>query len=296
MYNFSGYESQGIYPALVTPYDTKGGVDTEAIQQLVEKLVADGADGFYLTGSTGECFFLSHEERCNVVKTAVKAINGRAAVIVHVGEISTEHAILNAKVAQECGADAISAIPPFYYKYSFEEIREHYYKIMDSTSLPMFIYNFPALSGIQFTMEQLKSLGEHKNFAGIKHTSQDLFQMQQIKTSLPDKIIFNGYDEMFLGGLSMGCDGAIGSTFNIMTPRYKKIMKLFKENRLKEAQEEQWKANEIISALIFAGVNQGIKYLLKDCGIECNGCRMPMKPIDKAGMERMDGVRHLVKC
>lgn len=285
---------KGIYPALVTPYTASGSVAFDVIERLIDKLIGDEVSGFYLTGSTGECFFLSEQERRKVVEAACSRINGRANTIVHVGAISTQHTVELAKHAESCGADAISAIPPFYYKYSFEEILEQYNTVMDSTSLPMFIYNFPAITGIQFTVAQFAELASHKNFAGIKHTSQDLFQMQQIKAACPNKLIFNGHDEVFLAGLSMGADGAIGSTFNIMAPRFKRILRYFESGEIAKAQQEQITANEIISALIYAGVNQGIKYLLQFEGIECNGCRKPMKKITNEAMIRLDNIRNLI--
>ena len=77
----------GIVPALVTPYDGEGKVNYEMLKKLVEVLLEDGADGFYVTGSTGECFLLSEEERIKITATVAETVNGRVPIVTHVGMI-----------------------------------------------------------------------------------------------------------------------------------------------------------------------------------------------------------------
>ena len=139
-------EYHGIYAALVTPYTSEGKVDYRELQKLVDYLICQGLEGFYVNGSTAEAFLLSEEERNSTIRAVVEANSGRAKVICHVGAISTEQAISFAKNAEKCGADAVSAISPFYYKFSEAEIVQYYQDIMSSTELPMFVYNFPNFS------------------------------------------------------------------------------------------------------------------------------------------------------
>ncbi len=281
---------KGIYPALVTPYTKDGDVDHEMLKKLIDKLIDEGVDGFYATGSSAECFFLSEQERNDVVTTVCEHTNKRVKVIVHIGALSTDHAIGYAKHAQKVGADAISAVPPFYFKYSFDEIKGHYFSIMDSVNLPMIAYNFPALSGIDFTIAHIEAFSEHKNFGGIKHTCKDLYLLEQFKAVNEKLSVFNGHDEVHLPALAVGADGAIGSTFNFMAPKYIKMTKLFQEGKADEALELQKEANVIINAMIACGVHQTIKYILGKQGIECNGCRKPMAPISEEKMKILDGI------
>lgn len=283
-------EFAGIFPALVTPYTKTGEVDYEQLKKLIDKLIADGVNGFYVTGSTGECFFLSDEERNNIVKTVVAYTNKRIKVIVHVGSMSTQHSISFAKQAQNVGADAISAVPPFYYKYNFAEIKNYYFDIMNSVDLPMIAYNFPALSGIELTVEHIKKLNEHKNFIGIKHTCKDLYLLEQFRTVNENLVLFSGHDEIYLSALPLNIDGAIGSTFNVMAPKFIKMTKLFKSGEHTKALKLQQEVNVIISAMIICGVQQSIKYILRTQGIECNGCRKPMREIADDHIKILDGI------
>lgn len=282
---------KGLYPALITPYNEDKSINFTSLEKLIEKLIAEGVTGFYITGSTGECFLLSTEERKQIVKFVLEKTRKRVKTIVHVGSTNTGESIELAATAAEYGADAISAVPPFYYKYSFPELKAHYFRIMDSCPLPMILYNFPAMSGVTFTADNIKELCAHPHLAGIKHTSKDLYELEKFKRVGKDLIVFNGHDECMLGGLAMGADGAIGSTFNILFPHIKKIKDLYQANDMAGALQTQIFVNQIIDLLIESGVNQGIKYVLeKKYGIVCNGCRMPMKEISESSAKKLDAI------
>lgn len=107
----------GIYAALVTPYTESGEVDCDELQKLVRSLIDRGIDGFYVGGSTAEAFLLTENERKKVLEAVVEANGGERKVICHVGAISTDMAVDYARHAERAGADAVSAISPFYYKF-----------------------------------------------------------------------------------------------------------------------------------------------------------------------------------
>ena len=257
-------------------------------------MIDQGVDGFYVMGSTGECFLLDEQERMDALKLVVSAVRGRATVVAHIGSVSTRQAVRLAGHAALVGADAISSVPPFYYKYSFDGILSHYRTIVDAVPLPMIIYNFPALSGVTFTMDQLRQFAEDPRIVGVKHTSMDLFQLERIHTLIPRFALFSGHDEVFLAGLAMGAQGAIGSTFNIMAPKFLRILRLFRANRIAEAQAEQNSANQVIAALVEAGVFPGIKYFLDKRGLICHGCRTPMSNLTADQQRLLDTVEHLL--
>ena len=211
---------KGIFPALLTPFDEKGKVNTAALSELVNYNIAKGVSGFYVGGSTAEAFLLSEDERKLVYKTVAKANKGRVTLIAHIGCISTEQAIEFGKYAKELGYDAISAIAPFYYKFNFAQIKKYYYDIVNAVDMPMIIYNFPNFSGVNLTVAQVEQFFCDERFIGIKHTSNDYFAMEQFKTRFPEKLVYNGFDEMLLSGLAMGADGGIGSTYNFMADKY----------------------------------------------------------------------------
>lgn len=277
----------GIFPALLTPFDQNDCVNAKVLGEITEYNIKKGVDGFYVGGSTAEAFLLTEAERIQVMETVREAANGRATLIAHVGCISTAQAIRLAKKAKELGYDAISAVAPFYYKFSFPEIKQYYFDIAGAVDLPMLIYNFPALSGVSLTVENISEFLSDDRFLGVKHTSSDYFAMQQFKALYPDKVVYNGYDEMFMAGLAMGADGAIGSTFNFMAEKFIRIRQLFLENKVDEAKAVQQKANAIIHALCKVGVMQGEKAMLDALGFDMGTARAPFGPLTKEQKEEL---------
>ncbi|MBQ7485200.1 MAG: N-acetylneuraminate lyase [Oscillospiraceae bacterium] len=270
---------QGIFPALLTPFDQNDRINTKVLGEITAYNVKKGVDGFYVGGSTAEAFLLTEAERLQVLEAVRNASGDSVRLIAHVGCISTAQAIRLAKRARELGYDAISAVAPFYYKFSFAEIKQYYFDIASAVDLPVLIYNFPAFSGVSLTVENIGEFLSDDRFMGVKHTSSDYFAMQQFKALYPDKLVYNGYDEMFMAGLAMGADGAIGSTFNFMAEKFIRIRQLFLENKLDEAKAVQQDANTIIRALCKVGVMQGEKAVLDALGFDMGPARAPFAPL-----------------
>ncbi|MCR5485077.1 MAG: N-acetylneuraminate lyase [Clostridiales bacterium] len=266
---------QGLYPALPTPYDEKGDVNVKSLERLVEYNLDKGVKGFYVAGSTGEAFMLSDKERNLVYETVAKTAGGRANLFAHIGAVSTAQAISFGRTAEKLGYDAVSAVPPFYYKFSFQQIKKHYFDIVSAVDLPMIIYNVPIYSGIGFSADEMAEFFGDPRFLGVKFTSNDFYTLERFKTRFPDRYIFNGFDEMFLAGLSMGADGGIGSCYNFMAEKFIKIRELFLQNKMAEALEIQKEVNSIVYALFKVGVLEGTKEVVSQLGIECGNARAP---------------------
>lgn len=273
----------GIYAALLTPYTPDKKVNHEVLSTHIDRLLDRGIDGFYVSGSSAETFLLRDEERREVLKTVMEANAGRGKVICHVGAISTDAAIDYAQYAQALGVDAVSAISPFYYKFSRQEIVNYYKDIMAATDLPMFVYNFPNQSGFAVTEDVVEELRTAGNLAGIKYTSSDFFLMERIKTKHPELVLWNGFDEMLLCGLTMGADGGIGSTYNCIPNLIRKVYDNYKAGDLEAAERWQKHANYVIEVICKYGVFASIKTILGFEGLDFGGCRKPFSPISEAG-------------
>ena len=278
----------GIFPAMVTPFNNKGNVNHHAIETLIEKFVEDDLDGVYITGSTGEFPLLTVEERKEITKTVCSSAGRRLKTIVHVGSTNLIEAQQLAECAAENGATAISSVAPFFFKYSFPEIKE-YYNQLAKIGMPIIIYNVPTFTNTSLTIENIKELAEIENVIGMKHTSTDMYILERIKTKMPHFVVFSGPDEMCLSAYAAGADGAIGSNYNFMGPRFKKILKYYDENKNALALEEQRKANSMIEAILKAGIIQSIKYILKrKYKIDCGNCREPMAVLNEEQKRLLD--------
>lgn len=268
----------GVIPALFTPF-TKDGVNIPQLVKLVEMNISKGVSGFYVNGSSGEAFLMSDEERKLVYRTVKETVGDRAACIAHVGCISTAQTAEFGKYAAALGYDAISAVTPFYYKFSPKEIKKHYLTVAEESGLPLIIYNIPALSGVELSFEDMSELLSHDCIMGMKHTSSDFFKLQRVKSAFPDKIILNGYDEMFLSGIAAGADGGIGSTYNFMAEKFIRIQSLFGEGKISEAQKIQNDVNIVIAAILKHGVMPASRAVLDLMGFDMGDSRPPFSAL-----------------
>ncbi|HOO26692.1 MAG TPA: N-acetylneuraminate lyase, partial [Clostridiales bacterium] len=261
---------------------------------LTNRLIDKGVNGFYVCGSTGESFLLEKEERMKVLETVVEETAGRVPVIAHVGDIWADRAAELAAHAAKVGANAVSAVPPFYFKFTFDEIAEYYKIIQNAAGLPLIVYNVPVLSGVSVTSDNIGQIMASCDVEGIKFTSNDMFELSKIRAAYPDLCLLNGFDEIFINALPVGIQGAIGSTYNIMSDKFFTILNGFNAGDLDAAREMQKKANEIINILIKTDVKSGIKYLLTKTGIPCGPCRRPFAALTKEKTDMLDKVLELL--
>ncbi|MDF2720056.1 MAG: N-acetylneuraminate lyase, partial [Paenibacillus sp.] len=213
----SALRLNGIYTALLTPMDERAEIDYGSLEALVRHQLSHGVQGFYAGGSTGEAFLLTTRERMELLEAIIGYTAGKAKVIAHTGGIGTRESIELARHAESAGADAVSAVVPFYYKSGIQEIRAHYHAIMSAVNVPMIVYHYPGATGVSLTLDFYESMAADPHCLGVKFTSMNLFELQQIRARCgADFLLMNGHDEVYAAGAMMGADGAIGSTFNMM--------------------------------------------------------------------------------
>ncbi|MCT4714705.1 N-acetylneuraminate lyase [Enterobacteriaceae bacterium H18W14] len=274
---------RGVMPALLTPFNQQQQVDTESLRRLVRFNIEQGVDGLYVGGSTGEAFLQNAQEREQVLEVVAEEAKGKVTLIAHVGAISTQESQKLAGAAHRYGFDAVSAVTPFYYPFSFNEHCDHYRAVIDASGgLPMVVYNIPALSGVKLTLDQVATLINLPGVGALKQTSGDLYEMEKIRRAHPDLVLYNGYDEIFASGLMAGADGGIGSTYNVMGWRYLAIKKAIQEGDVQRAMRLQSECNKVIDLLIKVGVFRGLKTLLHYMDIVAVPlCRKPFAPVDE---------------
>lgn len=281
----------GVYSASITAYDQAGRIDGGALRRVMERNLREGAAGFFVGGSNGECFLLTEGERVEVFEAAA-AFAGRTNLIAHVGAISTDEAVRFARAAMKLGFDFTAATAPFYYGFSPREISRYYYDIAEASGAPVLIYNFPGNTHKEFSVSDPAYVELFRSGAilGVKQTNYNLFQMERILNLNPDLIAFNGYDETMVAGQALGCVGSIGSTFNMMLPHYKKIFDLFNRGEREEALALQHRANNCMEAMCAVGLIPAIKYELGRQGYPVGQPRKPFLPLTQEQKDYVDGV------
>ena len=282
----------GLYAALATPYTENDEISESCLRGLLDFVLRHNIDGFYVGGSTGEALLHTTAERQMVFRIVAEETNSKAKLIGHVGALSTRESVLLAKTCVKYGYNAVSAIPPIYFPYSKEDIRNHYRGIIDAAEgVPLLLYNIPVATGRKFSFSDLAELIELPGVVGIKQTDIDMYQMEQLRRRYPKLLLLNGYDEVLLSGLVSGADGGVGSTYNIMGWRYQKLRTLVESGENKAALQMQARCNEVIDLLVAGGVFPSIKFILQKMGIiRTANCRSPLGPARESCLSALSRV------
>lgn len=268
---------RGLYSALLTSFDENGNINEQGIREIIRHNIDQmKVDGLYVGGSTGENFLISFEEKKEIFRIAKEEAKGDVKLIAQVGALNIHESVELAKYATELGYDAISAVTPFYYKFSFEEIKDYYNTISASCDNDLIVYSIPFLTGVNISVEQFGELFENERIVGVKFTAADFYLLERLRKAYPEHLIYAGFDEMMLPAATLGIDGAIGSTFNVNGVRARQILELVGKGDIKGALEVQHVTNDLISAILGNGLYATIKELLEIQGVHAGYCKKPM--------------------
>ena len=278
---------KGLFSALLVPFDAEGNLKEQGLRQLVRHNIDHNKmDGLYVGGSTGENFLLSLDEKKRIFEIAKDEAKGDCTLIAQVGSLNIKEAKELAKFTTDLGYDALSAVTPFYYKFSFAEIKDYYNTILDGVDNRMIIYSVPVLTGVNMGLEQFGELFTNPKVVGVKFTQADFYLLERLRTAFPDKLIWAGFDEMLLPALSLNVDGAIGSTYNVNGVRAREIYDLAKAGDFAKALVVQSKTNDFITDVLANGLYPTLKLLLQEAGLDAGYCRQPMGKANEAMEKR----------
>lgn len=282
-------ELNGLFAALLVPFDENGMIKVEGLREIVRNAIDnENLDGLYMNGSSGENFLLNTEQKKQVFKIAKETVGDDTKMIAQVGSLDLQEAIELGKYATELGYDAISAVTPFYYPFSFEEIKDYYFELIEATQNDLIIYAIPDLTGVNISIEQFESLFSHERIIGVKYTAPNFFLLERIRKSFPDKLILSGFDEMLVQAAISGVDGAIGSTYNINGKRARQIFELVQKGDVAQAYQIQHDTNDIIENVLDMGIYPTLKEILKYRGIDSGLPKKPFKPFKESNRSRLD--------
>ena len=278
---------EGIIPAFYACYDKDGKVSPEAVRALTQYHIDKGVKGVYVCGSSGECIYQSKEDRKITLENVMAVAKGKLTVIAHVACNNTEDSIELAKHAESCGVDAIAAIPPIYFRLPEYSIARYWNAMSEAApNTDFIIYNIPQLAGVALTMPLFKEMLKNPRVIGVKNSSMPVQDIQMFKAEGKDDIVvFNGPDEQFISGRVIGATAGIGGTYGVMPELFLKMDELVKENRLAEAREIQYAANEIIYKMCSGHGNMYamIKEILRiNEDLDIGSVKAPLEPLNEA--------------
>lgn len=291
---------QGIIPAFYACYDEEGNISPEAVRALTQYHIDKGVKGVYVCGSSGECIYQSVEERKITLENVMAVAKDKLTVIAHVACNNTKDSVELAKHAESLGVDAIAAIPPIYFRLPEYSIAKYWNTMSEAAPNTDFvIYNIPQLAGVALTMNLYKEMLKNPRVIGVKNSSMPVQDIQMFKAEgKDDVIVFNGPDEQFISGRVIGAGAGIGGTYGVMPELFLKMDELVKANRLEEAKEVQYAANEVIYKMCSGHGNMYamIKEILRiNENLDLGSVREPLEPLNEADKEIAKEAAAMVK-
>ena len=289
----------GVIPAFYACYDKNGDINKEMVETFTEYLIGKGIKGLYVGGSSGECIYQNVSERKTVLEHVMKVAKGKITIIAHVASSNTKDSMELARHAESLGVDAISAIPPIYYKVGDEGIRAYWNAISSAAPNTDFIvYNIPQLTGIAISPACLKEMAKNPKVIGIKNTSMSVIDIIDFKAVGEEGFaVLNGPDEQLVHGLLAGACGGIGGTYGACPELYCAIYNATVNGEIDKALKLQKVALELIGMLTSGPSNMyaTIKAVIKlRTGINLGGVREPLVNVTKSEDARIKAIAEFI--
>jgi 1-pyrroline-4-hydroxy-2-carboxylate deaminase len=209
---------KGVMPAITTEFKEDLAVDHAFMAAHCNWLLEGGCTGIVALGSLGEGATLSFDEKLAILRTCVKALEGRAPVVASVSALSTSEAVAIAKAAADIGCDGLMVLPPYVYQGSWREMKTHVAAVFKASTLPCMLYNNPVAYGTDFIPEQIQELAtEHENFEAVKESSTDARRVSAIRALLDDRLELSvGVDDAVVEAIGVGATGWVAGLANAL--------------------------------------------------------------------------------
>ena len=279
---------KGSFTAMITPF-RNGGLDEEAFRRIVEWQISEGTHGLVPAGTTGESPTLNYDEHKRVIELAVGTAKGRVPVIAGTGSNATDEAIELTEYAAKVGADAVLIVTPYYNKPTQEGLYQHYKAINDAVEIPIIIYNIPARSVVDMTVETMTRCFALKNVIGVKDATANLARASQQRLAMgPEFNLLSGEDATALGFMAHGGHGCISVVSNIAPRLCAEFQNACLAGDYKTALALQDRLMPLHDAM-FCEANPGpVKYAASRLGLCEAEVRLPLVPISQASQRAVD--------
>jgi 4-hydroxy-tetrahydrodipicolinate synthase len=270
----------GIIPAVTTPFDATGAVDTAALEGNVATLLDAGVHGIVATGTMGEAGSLSTAERRTVVDAVVRAVEGRVPVVVGVSAGTPAAAIALAADAADAGASALMMLPPLGYRGDAREIEAHYRAVAEAGGLPLMVYNNPEASGTDMRAELITRLYEEIDaVVAVKECSGDARRIPELLNAAPGLEVLVGGDDWALEGFAAGATGWVSGVADVLPRECVDLYEACRAGDLESARTIYARLLPLARFDMTPKLVQYFKAAMDDVGLAGGACRPPRLPL-----------------
>ena len=279
---------RGSIPALVTPF-RDGCVDEDSFAAFIEWQIAEGSHGLVPCGTTGESATLTRPEHHRVVALCVEVANRRVPVIAGCGSNDTATAIEHLAHAARIGADAALVVTPYYNRPSQEGLYQHYKALAEASRVPIILYNVPARTSVDLSVDTMGRLAKLPNIVGVKDASGNVARVSAQRAACGlDFQQISGNDDMALGFMAHGGIGCISVSANVAPRLCADFQDACHAGDWVMARELQDRLYPLHAALFTDASPAPTKYALDKLGHMAGELRLPLTPASETSRQAVD--------
>ena len=288
------FEAKGLITPVVTALTEDEKFNPGVYADFIDHLITAGVDGIFPLGTNGEFYAFSQEEKLEIIRAAVRAVNGRVPVYAGTGCVTTKETIEFSKKAADLGVSCLSVITPYFIAASQDEIYEHFSAVAEAVDLPILLYNIPARAGNSIAPTTVKRLLAHKNIIGIKDSSGNFDNtLKYIENTEPDVQVLAGSDSHILWTLMAGGTGAISGCSNVFPELMVSIYDLWARGDIRAANEAQKKIRAFRNVMQMGNPNSVVKCAVNMRGMKVGPARQPSNCTDPKILKALEDVLKL---
>lgn len=288
---------RGLGIALITPFDNDKNIDYDALGQVLNHVIDNGADYLVVLGTTGETATLTAGERNAVRKFCVRENHGRVPLIAGMGGNDTRALVEDIRGADLNGYSAILSVTPYYNKPSQEGLYCHFAEVAAASLLPVILYNVPGRTGVNLSAATtLRLAHEFPNIVAIKEASGNMKQIEEIINNRPSGFeVISGDDSLTYPLISLGAEGVISVVGNAFPREFGDMVRMCLDGDFQKALPVHYKFQKLYDELFVDGNPAGIKYLLHEMGFIQNELRLPLVPTRRETSDKIDAILNTIR-
>jgi len=265
---------RGIVPPMITPLRDRDTLDLAGLEKIIEHIVAGGASGLFILGTTGEGPSLGYRLRRELIENTCQQVKGRVPVLVGITDTAFVESLQVARYAAEAGADAVVLAPPYYVPEGQPELREYLEHLLPELPLPLFLYNMPPLTKVSFELDTVRWAMDQPRIVGMKDSSGSMIYFSRLLELAKGRAgwtVLVGPEELLAESVLLGGHGGVNGGANIFPRLYVELHRAAAAGDLKRVRQFHSLVMEVSSRLYSVGrhpsaVIKGIK-----CAVSCLG-------------------------
>lgn len=285
------FKPEGVYPAMLTPFDDEGYVNETVLRQMVNWLIDKGVSGLFPLGSVGEFIHLNFEEKVKIIEIVCDEARGRVPVTPGTTESCAANCIKLTGKAKDLGCSAVVIAPPYYLPASQEQIEEHYEQVFAVfPDFPIILYNIPLFSA-PIDYDVVKRLSRFSCVVGMKDSSGNMVDfmhyMDKVRLIGAELNIMTGREEMLYSALAVGAKGTMSATVGIVPEIMTGIYNAWKQGDKDNAIKLQFSVLQLIRAMFALPFPLGFKAALEVRGFRMGESKRPLSDADQYNYQKV---------